>query len=151
MSARASPGISNRRASVSTAPKTTPPPCGHRCTPSIQQQAGGMRYVPRDVISGEFMYDYIDPAVFRCLDERIKSGGIAFDDYVALRDEPLNSPGIGRLLEYFSVEDDYELGDALLFDKYVIHRSVKLGEGELETRDAFSLRFIADDSRYDLA
>jgi hypothetical protein len=118
---------------------------------NTQQQAGGMRYVPRDVISGEFMYDYIDPAVFRCLDERIKSGGIAFDDYVALRDEPLNSPGIGRLLEYFAVEDDYELGDALLFDKYVIHRSVKLGEGELDTRDAFSLRFIAEDSRYDLA
>ncbi|QLC72650.1 hypothetical protein LPB260_17960 [Pseudomonas sp. LPB0260] len=114
-------------------------------------QAGGMRYVPRDVISGEFMYDFIDPAVFRCLDERIKSGGIAFEDYVALRDEPLNSSGIGRLLEYFAVEDDYELGDALLFDKYVIHRSVPLGEGELQTRDAFSLRFIADDSRYDLA
>lgn len=114
-------------------------------------QAGGMRYVPRDVISGEFMYDFIDPAVFRCLDERIKAGGIAFDDYVALRDEPLNSSGIGRLLEYFAVEDDYELGDALLFDKYVIHRSVPLGEGELQTRDAFSLRFIADDSRYDLA
>lgn len=114
-------------------------------------QAGGMRYVPRDVISGEFMYDFIDPAVFRCLDERIKAGGIAFDDYVALRDEPLNSPGIGRLLEYFAVEDDFELGDALLFDKYVIHRSVPLGEGELQSRDAFSLRFIADDSRYDLA
>ncbi|MFI8748109.1 hypothetical protein ACIGKL_23570 [Pseudomonas sp. NPDC077186] len=116
-----------------------------------RQQGGGMRYVPRDVISGEFMYDYIDPAVFRCLDERIQSGGIAFEDYVALRDEPLNSSGIGRLLEYFSVEDDFELGDVLLFDKYVIHRSVPLGEGELDSRDAFSLRFIADDSRYDLA
>jgi hypothetical protein len=115
-----------------------------------RKQGGGMRYVPRDVISGEFMYDYIDPAVFRCLGERIQSGGIAFEDYVALRDEPLNSSGIGRLLEYFSVEDDFELGDVLLFDKYVIHRSVPLGEGELESRDAFSLRFISDDSRYDL-
>lgn len=115
-----------------------------------RKQGGGMRYVPRDVISGEFMYDYIDPAVFRCLGERIQSGGIAFEDYVALRDEPLNSSGIGRLLEYFSAQDDFELGDVLLFDKYVIHRSVPLGEGELESRDAFSLRFIADDSRYDL-
>ena len=109
-----------------------------------------MRYVPRDIISGEFMYDFIDPAVFRCMAERIANGGIEFDEYVALRDEPLNSPGIGRLLEYFSVEDDYELGDVLLFDKYVIHRSVPLGEGPLDIRDAFSLRFIADDSLYDL-
>ena len=113
-------------------------------------QGGGMRYVPRDIISGEFMYDFIDPAVFRCMAERIANGGIEFDEYVALRDEPLNSPGIGRLLEYFSVEDDYELGDVLLFDKYVIHRSVPLGEGPLDIRDAFSLRFIADDSLYDL-
>lgn len=115
-----------------------------------RKQRGGMRYVPRDVISGEFMYDYIDPAVFRCLKERIESGGIPFDEYVSLRDDPLNSPGIGRLLEYFAIEDDYELGDALLFDKNVIHRSAPLEEGELDKRDAFSLRFIADDSRYDL-
>ena len=113
-------------------------------------QGGGMRYVPRDIISGEFMYDFIDPAVFRCMAERIENGGIDFDDYVALRDEPLNSPGIGRLLEYFSIEDDYELGDVLLFDKYVIHRSVPLAEGPVDTRDAFSLRFISDDSLYDL-
>lgn len=112
-------------------------------------QRGGMRYVPRKAISGEYMYSHVDPAVFRCLGERIQSGGISFDDYVALRDEPLNSSGMDRLLEYFAVEDDFELGDALLFDKYVIHRSVMLEEGPLETRDAFSLRFISESSRYD--
>lgn len=31
----------------------------------------------------------------------------------------------------------------------MIHRSAPLEEGPLETRDAFSLRFIADTSRYD--
>lgn len=115
----------------------------------VKKQRGGMRYVPRDIISGEFMYEYIDPAVFKCMEEKIASGGISFEDYVALRDEPLNSPGIARLLEYYAVEDDFELGDALLFDKYVIHRSAPLEEGPLVTRDAFSLRFIADTSRYD--
>ena len=114
-----------------------------------KKQRGGMCYVPRDIISGEFMYDFIDPAVFRCMDEHIKSGGIDFDDYVSLRDDPLNSGGVARLLEYFSVEDDYELGDVILFDKYVLHRSAPLEEGPLEARDAFSLRFIAADSRYD--
>lgn len=112
-------------------------------------QRGGMRYVPRNVICGKYMYSHVDPAVFGCLSERIASGGIGFEEYVALRDEPLNSSGIERLLEYFAGEDDFEPGDALLFDKYVIHRSVMLEEGPLDGRDAFSLRFIAEDSRYD--
>ena len=48
-----------------------------------------------------------------------------------------------------TVEDDFEVGDALFFDKYVIHRSAILGDGELESRDAFTLRFISETSRYD--
>lgn len=113
-------------------------------------QRGGMRYVPKNVISGDFMYRDIDPAVFRCMKERIENGGIAFEEYVALRDEPLNSSGMRNLLEYYSVEDDFELGDVLLFDKAVLHRSVKLDDGPLDVRDAFSLRFIDEDSTYDL-
>jgi hypothetical protein len=112
-------------------------------------QRGGMRYVPKNIISGEYMYSHVDPAVFRCMEELIAGDGISFDDYKALRDGPLNSSGMNTLLEYFAVEDDYELGDILLIDKYVIHRSVMLDDGELETRDAFSLRFICETSRYD--
>ena len=112
-------------------------------------QRGGMRYVPTNVISGEYMYSHVDPAVFRCMEERIADGGIAFDDYKALRDGPLNSSGMNTLLEYFAVEDDYEIGDILLMDKFVIHRSVMLEDGEMDSRDAFSLRFICETSRYD--
>lgn len=115
----------------------------------VSGQRGGMRYVPRDIISGEFMYDFIDPAVFRCMREHIESGGIDFQDYVDLRDDPLNRGGIERLLEYFAVEDDFELGDVILFDKYVLHRSAPLLDGPIDTRDAFSLRFISETSRYD--
>lgn len=112
-------------------------------------QRGGMRYVPSNIISGDFMYRDIDPAVFRCMRERIDNGGIPFDEYVALRDEPLNSSGMRNLLEYYAVEDDFEPGDVLLFDKAVLHRSVRLEDGPLEVRDAFSLRFIDEDSTYD--
>lgn len=112
-------------------------------------QRGGMRYVPSNIISGDFMYKDIDPAVFRCMQERIDNGGIPFDEYVALRDEPLNSSGMRNLLEYYSVEDDFEPGDVLLFDKCVLHRSVKLEDGPLDVRDAFSLRFICEESTYD--
>jgi hypothetical protein len=112
-------------------------------------QRGGMRYVPTNEISGEYMYSHVDPAAFKCLEQRIKTGGIPFEEYVALRDGPLNSSGMNTLLEYYAEEDDYEVGDALLFDKYVIHRSVRLEEGPIDTRDAFSLRFICEESRYD--
>lgn len=112
-------------------------------------QRGGMRYVPTNIVSGEFVYSSIDPAVFRCMREHIGKDGISFEDYVKLRDEPLNSSGMNRLLEHYAVEDDFELGDVLLMDKYVIHRSVVLEDGPLDVRDAFSLRFIAEESRYD--
>ncbi|MBA3486523.1 MAG: SDR family oxidoreductase, partial [Lysobacter sp.] len=116
---------------------------------NTRSQRGGMRYVPTNIISGEYMYSHVDPAVFRCIQERIDAGGIAFDDYVALRDGPLNSEGMNRLLEFFAVEDDFATGDILLFDKFVMHKSVKLEDGPMESRDAFSFRFIDEDSRYD--
>jgi hypothetical protein len=112
-------------------------------------QRGGMRYVPTNIISGEYMYSHVDPAVFRAIQERIDAGGLAFDEYVAMRDGPLNSSGMNRLLEFFAVEDDYETGDILLMDKYVIHKSVKLEDGPMESRDAFSFRFIDEASVYD--
>jgi len=55
------------------------------------------------------------------------------------------------LLDHFGVEDDYSLGDILLFNKNVIHRSVKLGEGKLDHRAAFVMRFIESESTYDRA
>lgn len=113
------------------------------------KQGGGMRYVPRDIISGRYFYDFISPAVFNMMSDKIAGEGIAFDDYVALRDEPLNSSGIKRLLEHNSVAEDFKIGDALFFDKDVIHRSDVLRDGPLETRDAFTLRFISETSRYD--
>ena len=50
----------------------------------------------------------------------------------------------------FNVEDDFKLGDILLFNKNVIHRSIKLEEGKLESRGAFVMRFISQSSSYDL-
>lgn len=40
-------------------------------------------------------------------------------------------------------------GDAVLFDKYVIHRSIKLQDGPISNRLAFALRFADVNSRYD--
>lgn len=114
------------------------------------KQRGGMAYVPKEVISGEFMYHNVDPAVFDCLEKRANSGEkVEMAEYMELRDGPLNAQAMKTLLDYFGVEDNFELGDALIFDKYVIHRSVMLEDGPLEVRAAFVMRFVCETSQYD--
>ena len=71
------------------------------------------------------------------------------EDYFGLRSGILNSPTMNDILEAHATEDDFEPGDVLLFNKYVIHRSIKLEEGELERRAAFVMRFVEEGSHYD--
>ncbi|WP_290051584.1 hypothetical protein [Amycolatopsis solani] len=113
-------------------------------------QRGGMAYVPKNVISGSFMYADVDPASFRLLKEHVDADAdITLEEFVQLRDGPLNDPAMKRLLDHFSVEDDFEIGDALIFDKNVIHRSVLLEDGPLDSRMAFVMRFFSGESTYD--
>ncbi|PRC94214.1 hypothetical protein [Solimicrobium silvestre] len=114
------------------------------------KQRSGMAYTPKNIISGEFMYNNVDPAVFDCLEKRANSGQkVEMAEFMELRDGPLNAVAMKTLLDYFCVEDDFELGDALIFDKYVIHRSVMLEVGPLELRAAFVMRFVCETSQYD--
>ena len=48
------------------------------------------------------------------------------------------------------VEDDFEPGDALLFNKMVVHRSIMLGEGALPRCAAYVMRFIDAGPHHDL-
>ncbi len=114
-------------------------------------QRGGLRYVSRAAFCGRHLYSHVSPAIFKCIEDRIRKGGITFEEYLALRDGPLNSPAMSELFEHYAEEDDFEVGDALLMDKYVVHRSVSLGEGPIPMRRAFALRFICETSRYDRA
>ncbi len=113
-------------------------------------QRGGMAYVPQHVLPGEFVYS-ADLAVVEVLKARERSGTrTSLVDYSGLREGILNSPLMDELLEVHQVEDDFDPGDVLLFNKTVAHRSVMLGEGELSHRAAYVLRFIDAASRYDL-
>lgn len=113
-------------------------------------QRGGMAYVPKDIVNGEYLYSHIDPAVFRMLQDKIKTGGaLSIDDFVQWRDGPLNDPAQLAILEHFGVEDAFQVGDALIFDKYVIHRSVPLNAGDINVRAAFVMRFFCSESTYD--
>ncbi len=109
-----------------------------------------MAYVPENIISGKFMYEFIDPASAKCIQQRAeKNEPNSLEEYLQFRDEPLNNRSMKTLLDYFAHEDDFELGDVLIFNKNVIHRSVKLSEGSIEKRGAFVMRFIDPNSRYD--
>lgn len=122
------------------------------CAIDPKGQRGGMAYVPKDAVNGDYLYKTIDPAVFTMLKEKIDAGDKPeLADFVDWRDGPLNDPAMKAILDHFGVEDAFEPGDALIFDKFVIHRSVMLGEGELDSRTAFVMRFICKESTYDLA
>lgn len=114
-------------------------------------QRGGMAYVPKNIVNGKYLYSHIDPAVFRMLQNKIdKKEEPQLEEFVQWRDGPLNDSAQKDILDHFSVEDKFEVGDALIFDKYVIHKSVMLGEGPVDSRVAFVMRFFAGDSTYDL-
>ncbi|MDJ0660062.1 MAG: hypothetical protein QNJ42_11315 [Crocosphaera sp.] len=117
---------------------------------NTKKQRGGMAYIPENIISGKFMYEDIDPSIVRYIKERYQNNdNPQLEDYLQLRDGILNNPYMKVLLDHFAVEDDFAIGDILLFNKNVIHRSIKLEEGALQRRRAFAMRFIENHSTYD--
>ena len=117
---------------------------------NTSKQRGGLACVSQRVISGEFAYS-ADLAIVETIRARERTGKTtSVMDYINLRLGILNSPAMGEVLEAHEVEYDFAPGDALLFNKTVIHRSVMLEEGELPLRAAHVMSFIDKDSRYDL-
>ncbi|MFD7883258.1 phytanoyl-CoA dioxygenase family protein [Streptomyces bauhiniae] len=119
------------------------------CTIDADGQRGGMKYVPKNLLSGEFVYQHINllPGYMKA---RIDAGEeLTYDDFSVLKNSLVNSPQMTELLDHVAVEDSFEPGDALIFDKYVLHRSVRLGEGPIPSRLAYALRFSSVDARYD--
>ena len=113
-------------------------------------QRGGMAYVPTNKVSGDFMYKCVDPSTFNLIQEKIdRNEDLYIEEFMQLRDGPLNDPAMKKMLDYYTVEDSFELGDALIFDKNVIHRSVKLLDGKLDSRPALAIRFTDAEARYD--
>jgi len=119
------------------------------CSIQPEGQRGGMKYVSKSVLSGEFVYQHIN-MLPDYMKSKIAAGqDIAYSDFSELKNNLLNSPEMKGLLDHFAVEDSFEPGDALIFDKYVLHRSVQLDEGPIPSRLAYALRFSSVDARYD--
>ncbi|MCF9035354.1 hypothetical protein [Acinetobacter nectaris] len=119
------------------------------CKIDSKNQRGGMAYIPTDVLSGRFIYQHINmlPKFMKSKIESDKE--YKFEDFSNLKNSLLNSKEMSELLDFYAIEDDFELGDTFIFDKYVLHRSVKLEDGELDSRLAYALRFSSVDATYD--
>ena len=113
-------------------------------------QRGGMAYVSENVLSGNYAYQF-DPAIVSTLKAKERAGiSTSVTDYFKMRGSIFNAHPTMDILESHQVEDDFQPGDALLFNKNVIHRSVMLGEGPLPRRAAYVMRFVDLASHYDL-
>jgi hypothetical protein len=112
-------------------------------------QRGGMAYVSKKDLSGEFVYQHINMVSSYVRDSIAMGEQLNFSDFSALKNTLLNSPEMTSLLDNFAVEDAFDVGDALIFDKYVLHRSVRLADGPMPSRLAYALRFSSLDARYD--
>ncbi|MDY7003435.1 MAG: hypothetical protein SWX82_05565 [Cyanobacteriota bacterium] len=108
---------------------------------NTNEQHGGMAYVSRNIYSA---YEY-----FSLMHQLVQSSNLSelltaqdfHDSQYASKIESL-------ILEKNKVEDNFEVGDALLFDKFVWHRSCILKEGKLTSRMAYVMRLIDGEARY---
>ena len=120
------------------------------CEINPKKQRGGMKYISKEKLSGEFIYQYINLLPER-LDFMKNSGEqIDYDYFSNIKNDIINSSEISNLLDYHAEEDYFNPKDVILFDKYVLHRSVKLEDGEINSRLAFALRFVDVNCKYDL-
>ncbi|NET09707.1 MAG: hypothetical protein F6K16_34390 [Symploca sp. SIO2B6] len=110
---------------------------------NTKDQHGGMAYVPRKAYptSGYYAlrYELIQHKDFAefCQSEEFNY----FEFFHASKVEEM-------VLDKNKVEDSFEVGDALLLDKFVWHRSVPLLEGKLPSRMAYTMRFVDSQTRY---
>ncbi len=113
-------------------------------------QRGGMAYVPMNVVSGDFTYQ-VERAIVSTVEAKERAGvRTNMLEFAALNAGILNSPTMVEIFENHQVEDDFEPGDVLLFNKLVVHRSIMLGEGPLSRRAAYTMRFVDAGSHYSL-
>ncbi len=102
---------------------------------------GGMAYVPESVISARHGFD-----MGTLLAPAMNAGNAPTDLLAAFADA---NAAMQPLFEEHKVEHSFDVGDALLFNKYVWHRSSPYrGEGE-KRRLGIALRFVGADARMD--
>ena len=113
-----------------------------------EEQHGGMAYVSREDLCGRFMYQLFMANAKRQLGA-IESGEQTVQEALRRYRSIADMESLTELFEFYKREDRFQPVDALLFDKYVIHRSAMLREGPMPSRRALVLRFIDRRSTFD--
>ncbi|WP_353929724.1 hypothetical protein WJM97_15605 [Okeanomitos corallinicola TIOX110] len=108
-----------------------------------QEQHGGLAYVSRQVYSAKYYFDLIWQLV-----KQDQFSDFAQTEDVKNWDFQSADPIETFLLEKNKVEDDFALGDALLLDKFVWHKSCTFKAGKLPSRRAYVMRFVDGQARY---
>jgi len=120
------------------------------CKINPNEQRGGMKLIPQNIFSGEFIFQYIEllPQFLKKKIDKNKEQ-IDFNYFYELKNHMLNNKWTAELLDFYAEEPEMNPGDVILFNKNILHRSVPLLEGEIQSRIALALRFIEIDSTYD--
>ena len=108
---------------------------------AAQTNGGGMAYVPEHIISAQHSYE-----LGGILANKINSGIPVAGTLKALRQ---THKLIEPILEQHKVHDNFSVGDALLFNKNIWHRSSSLNSGAMERRLGIVMRFVNWKSRID--
>lgn len=105
------------------------------------ETGGGMAYVPEHIISARHGYD---------LGTMLAPEILAGDDPTDLLDAfDAAHQAMVPFFEKHCVEDDFQVGDALLFNKHVWHRSSPWLKEDSARRLGIAMRFVADTARVD--
>jgi hypothetical protein len=110
---------------------------------NTQAQHGGLSYVSRKICSARQYFDLVYQLVQQ---ENISefSKNKEFKNW----DFQYASSVETFLLDNNKVEDDFKVGDTLLLDKFVWHKSCTLKEGLLPSKMAYVMRFLDCQARY---
>lgn len=114
-----------------------------------KEQGGGLIYVPKNVFSGLFLFQYREMLAAYLRDCEEKNTEVDEDWVAHLKSFIPKSKELGEVLNNQGQVDDFAIGDVLIIDKTVLHRSLPLTEGPMDTRQAYAMRFIDCHSKYD--
>jgi hypothetical protein len=113
--------------------------------PVTDEQKGGVNYIGRDILDGKFVYNFS-----RWQFERIMAEGTG-DNYEATA-RVMDTIGevIARVVpDRFFTEYTFDVGDVVVSDKFVLHRSCPMRPGFQKSRLAIFQRFFDADAVFD--
>ncbi|NEO68959.1 type I polyketide synthase, partial [Moorena sp. SIO3H5] len=115
-----------------------------------KEYRGGMQYVSTKIFPGQFYYSIFDLHLKNNIRWDESQGDL--NEYVGNANTIYNKiteDVIDYTIQDGYEEDEYDLGDAFFFNKYVLHQSVPLKPGLHKLRRAFVIRLVDYDTRVD--